>query len=284
MTYRTIAVYVNESRHALERVNFAAQLAVDTDAYLVGVAATALTQSYYIHGMGGIAIESATVLNAYLDQLKERALTALASFDGVADKAGVRSAEKRVIEDEAGSALCLQARYSDLLVMSQNDPSEALPTQASNVAEFVVINSGRPVLLIPYAGKFDAAFERVLIAWDGSLQAARAVTGAIPLLRRAKLVQVAVFDPEIGPTAHGEEPGADIALYLARHGVTVEVTQQNTGQDIDIGNAIVSYSSDFGADLIVMGAYGHSRFRELLLGGATHTILNSMTVPVLMSH
>ena len=124
----------------------------------------------------------------------------------------------------------------------------------------------------------------MVIAWDGSLEASRAVSGAIPLLRQADLVQVAVFDPEIGPAAHGEEPGADIALYLARHGVKVDVERQRTGNEIDIGNAILSHVADFGADLLVMGGYGHARVREILMGGVSRTILRSMTIPVLMSH
>jgi nucleotide-binding universal stress UspA family protein len=152
------------------------------------------------------------------------------------------------------------------------------------VAEYVLLNAINPVLIVPYAGEFSSVGQRVLIAWDGSMEAARAVHGAIPLLQRAGQVQVAVFDPRVGPGAHGEEPGADIALFLARHGIRVDVSRHVTGGEIDIGNAILSHASDFGADLLVMGGYGHSRFREVLLGGVTRTILRSMTTPVLMSH
>ncbi len=281
MSYRTIAVHVNNSRHMLDRAELAARIAIDNNAHLIGVASTGLPESFY---MGGLTGEGATALNVYLDFMKASTETALATFAAAIDKAGVTSFEKRIIENEAGVALSLQARYSDLLIVGQPDSDEALPAERSDMPEYVIVNSGRPVLMVPYAGKFHSVGQRVLIAWDGSLEAARAVSGAIPLLRNAGLVQVAVFNPEIGPDAHGDEPGADIALYLARHDIKVEVAQQYTGGDIDVGNAILSHVTDLGADLVVMGAYGHSRFREVLMGGVTRTILRSMTVPVLMAH
>ena len=112
--------------------------------------------------------------------------------------------------------------------------------------------------------------------------AAPAVTAAIPLLKRAQNVDVVVFNPDSRGDAHGEMPGADIGLYLARHNIKVNVVRQKT--DIDVGNALLSIATDLGSDMIVMGGYGHSRFREILLGGVTRTVLESMTVPILMAH
>jgi nucleotide-binding universal stress UspA family protein len=114
------------------------------------------------------------------------------------------------------------------------------------------------------------------------MEATRAITNTIPLLKRARNVTVASFNPASQFDVHGDQPGADIALYLARHGVKVEVIQKNTS--VNIGDAILSTVSDLQSDLIVMGGYGHTRFREVILGGVTMTILNSMTVPVVMSH
>jgi nucleotide-binding universal stress UspA family protein len=137
------------------------------------------------------------------------------------------------------------------------------------------------VLLVPYAGRFPDAGKRVLVAWNASAEASRAIADALPLLARAESVNVIVF--ETGKAGdHGEEPGADAALYLARHGVKATVSRYGS-PDIDIGSQILSRAADMTADLIVMGAYGHSRMRELVLGGATRTILESMTAPVLMS-
>ena len=103
-------------------------------------------------------------------------------------------------------------------------------------------------------------------------------------MQRAQLVQVVVFNPAGKAAVPGKEPGADMALYLARHGIRVDVAQQHTTAGIDIGSALLSHAADFDADLIIMGGYGHSRFREILLGGVTQAILAAMTVPVLMSH
>ncbi|WP_334186692.1 universal stress protein [Noviherbaspirillum sp.] len=281
MTYKTITVHVNSSRHALDRIRLAAQLARENDAHLVGVAATGLPRSFQAAGMTG---EGGLALSVYLDFMKEHAATSLAAFENTVNKAGVRTFEKSMIDEEAGDALCLQGRYSDLIVVGQTDPDERLPAERTDVPEYVVLNSGRPVLLIPYAGKFEVVGHRVIVAWDGSVEAARAVTAALPLLSKAKQVQVVVFNPSVGPDGHGEVPGADIALYLARHGLNVDVSSQNTGDSIDIGNAVLSYACDFGADLLVMGGYGHARLREVVLGGVTDTILHAMTVPVLMSH
>lgn len=281
MPYKVISVHVNSSRHGLERVMLAAKIAMESDAHLVGVAATGLPRSYYSAGMTG---EGALGMNMYLNFMKEHAAASLAVFESAADKAGVRSFEKCMIEEESGDALCLQARYSDLIILGQTDPDEEIPAERKDIPDYVVLNSGRPVLLLPYAGKFDTIGQRVMIAWDGSLGAARAIASAIPLLRKARQVRIVVFNPGSEFGAHGEEPGADMALYLARHGVNVDVSVQHTGDEIDTGNAILSFAFDFGADLLVMGAYGHARFREVLLGGVTRTVLQAMTLPVLMSH
>ncbi|GIZ50476.1 universal stress protein [Noviherbaspirillum aridicola] len=281
MSYRTIAVHVNASAHTPARVELAARLAALHESHLVGMAATGGASAFYAAGLAG---EGAVALGAYLEFMRESAKTWLAAFEAGARKEGAPSFEPRMIDDESGIALCLQARYSDLLVVGQPDPAERGSGERADAGEYALLNCGKPVLFVPYSGRFDTVGKRVVIAWDGSLEASRAVSGAIPLLRRADLVQVTVFDPEIGPAAHGEEPGADIALYLARHGVKVEVERQRTGREIDIGNALLSHLSDFGADLLVMGGYGHARVREILMGGVSRTVLRSMTVPVLMSH
>jgi nucleotide-binding universal stress UspA family protein len=167
-------------------------------------------------------------------------------------------------------------------VLGQTDTSEVLPAMMSDFPEYVVLYSGRPVLIVPYAGNFTHVGRKVLVAWDGSQEASRAVDGALPFLREAAEVKVVVFNAERQVNMHGDQPGADIALYLARHGVTVDVMQETTEQDS--GNALLSLAADTTADLLVMGCYAHSRFRELLLGGASRTVLASMTLPVLMAH
>ena len=137
--------------------------------------------------------------------------------------------------------------------------------------------------MIPYIGPAPTLGQRVTVAWDASREAARAVNDALPLLVRAQAVDVVTVNPSDSPFGHGEDPGADIALHLARHDIQVEVRRIET-RDLDVANTVLSHIADRGSDLVVMGAYGHSRLRELVLGGVTRTILRDMTVPVLMAH
>jgi nucleotide-binding universal stress UspA family protein len=137
------------------------------------------------------------------------------------------------------------------------------------------------VLIVPRYGVFGTVGERVLIAWNGSREATRAAHDALPLLKRATKVTVLSIDPD--HDSQRRVPSADITLHLARHGVAAEA-DSTVALDIAVGDVLLSRAADLGADLIVMGGYGHSRVREMVLGGATRHLLQHMTVPVLMSH
>ena len=278
MSYKTILVHADQSRHADERVRVAARLALVQGAHLVGTAMTGISR--YLYQDSSIDL-TRTVVAMHMDALYQRASESLARFEAVATAAGAPTCERRLVDDDPEGGLALQARYADLVVVSQADPGDASSRLIPRLPEYVMLNSARPVLVVPYAGSFDQVGDNVLVAWDAGIEATRAVTSAIPLLKRARRVTIAVFNPNPFD-AHGEQPGADIALYLARHGVNIEVSLQQTG--IDVGNAMLSMAADRQSDLIVMGGYGHARFREMLLGGATATLLRTMTVPVLMSH
>jgi len=282
MSYKTVLVHVDKDKHSIERVKLAAQIAMNDEAHLIGAAPSGVSrfiyQSRFIYEGGGMA----THLDSHLEELRKAAKDSLTQFEATVKSIGVQSYEARQVDDEAGAGVSLQARYSDLVVIGQTNLDEPSSTTLPDFPEFVVMNSGRPVLIVPYVGSYDAMPKRVLIAWDASTSATRAVTAAIPLLKRAQNVDVVVFNPDSRGDAHGEVPGADIGLYLARHNVRVNVVRQKT--DIDVGNALLSIATDLGSDMIVMGGYGHSRFREILLGGVTRTVLESMTVPVLMAH
>lgn len=282
MSYKTVLVHVDKDKHASERVKFAAQIAMKEEAHLIGAAPSGISrfiyQSRFIYEGGGMA----THLDNHLEELRKASRDSLAQFENTVKGLGVQSYETRQVDDEAGADISLQARYSDLVVIGQTNPDESSTATLADFPEFVVMNSGRPVLIVPYVGTYESVPKRVLIAWDTSTSATRAVTAAIPMLKRAENVDVVVFNPESRGDAHGEQPGADIALYLARHRIKVNVVRQKT--DIDVGNALLSIATDLGSDMIVMGGYGHSRFREILLGGVTRTVLESMTVPVLMAH
>lgn len=282
MSYKTILVHVDKSAHVSERIRIAATIAHDESAHLIGAAATGVSRYFYQAGMVGSGIAYSSHLEAHIDVLRAQGKQALQAFEQTARVADVRSFETRLVDDEAGAGISLQARYSDLAVLGQADLNDQAAATMPDFPEYVVLSSGRPVLIVPYAGQFDTVGKRVLVAWDASISATRAVTASLPLLRRADTVEVVVFNPDEQGDAHGEQPGADIALYLARHDVKVNVVRQNS--KIDIGNSLLSMTNDLNSDLMVMGGYGHSRFREILLGGVTRTVLASMTVPVLMAH
>ncbi|MFZ6646851.1 universal stress protein [Undibacterium sp. TJN25] len=279
MSYQSILVHVDQSRNVEARIRIAANIANAEGAHLIGVAMTGISRWMYANSAPMFA-DPGMVIN--LDFLKEKAQAALDAFERIVVSMGVESYELRLVDDEAAGGISMQARYSDLVVIGQTDLEDPSPSVTPDFPEYVVLNCGRPVLIVPYAGRFSSVGERALIAWDAGVPAARAVSLALPLLRRAKIAQLVVFNSDRDPGAHGEQPGADIALYLARHKVKVNVSEQSV--KADVGNALLSLATDFASDLIVMGGYGHSRFREILLGGVTRTILSTMTVPVLMSH
>lgn len=277
MSYKTILVHVDESEHACERIKLASAVAMAENAHLIGTATTGASR--YIQRTKMLA-EIDPNFMIHLEFLRKRANRGLEEFEATAQKLGIPSFEKRLVDDEAGGGVCLQARYCDLIVIGQIDPHEPSPVVMPDFPQYVVLNSGRPVLITPHAGKFDMIGSRVLIAWDESMAATRTITNALPLLKRAQIVEVVIFNPEAQPQAG--MPGSDVAVYLARHGIKVDVLLRDT--DKDIGSALLALAGDLNSDLLVMGGYGHSRFREILLGGVTRTVLESMTIPVLMSH
>lgn len=185
---------------------------------------------------------------------------------------------EHTVDAAVAEVVALHARYADLAILGQEDPDVATLRE---LPAHVLLAAGRPALIVPYIGVRDTLGARIAVAWDAGREAARAVNDALPLLTRAKSVLLLTINPRGAP--HGPEPGADIALQLARHGVKVEV-QYSVSDELDPADMILSRLADHGSDLLVMGAYGHSRLRELLLGGVTRHILDHMTVPVFMSH
>ena len=278
MTYKTIVVHVGGEARRRERLDIACSLAAAFDAHLVGL--FALAEFLVPFALGGNAGEVIAEEGRWRD---EAARSAKSDFQAAAARAGVAKTEWRRSERGVLGAARVSARYADLVVVGQADPDHVDEARMpASFAEDLVLSAGRPVLVVPYAGRFSAVGSRVLVAWNAGREAARAVTDALPLLQRAKSVEVVAFEPRRSGADHGAEPGADIALYLARHGVKVSAARQQA--DIDVGSQILSRAADTDADLIVMGAYGHSRAREVVLGGATRSLLEAMTVPVLMAH
>jgi nucleotide-binding universal stress UspA family protein len=280
MTYRNLLVQVDDTEGCAKRIEAAVGLAAAHDAHLTGVyviseaSPASFAQGYL----------PADLLTALQQEVRARADAALARFAAVAQRNQIAFETRvdRVLSTDIADALATNARYADLVILGQIDPDDAL-TGPHYLPEQVILGCGRPALVVPYIGPAATLGERIVIAWDASREAARAVNDALPLLERARTVKVITINPRQEPFGHGEEPGADIGLHLARHDIKIEV-ERVVSREIDVANTILSQAANEGADLLVMGAYGHSRLHEYVLGGVTRTILAEMTVPVLMSH
>src|SRR5947208_4152424 len=205
---------------------------------------------------------------------------ALSRFDAAVKKAGI-SAETRMLDATFGGAatrFAQIARRFDLAVVSQAQRERGASNEL--VIEGALFESGRPVVVVPYIQRRGLTLERVLACWDGSRTAARAIGDAMPLLERAKAVDLVTVAEE---RKSEEIAGTTMSDHLARHGIKTNPKRLTRG-DLAIEDVILSYAADSGADLMVMGGYGHSRLREFILGGVTRGILAAMTAPVLMSH
>lgn len=275
MTYKSILLHLDDSGACAARTSLAIELAITHEAHLTAFYGEPTFAAHMHADMAGMPIER------FEEEAKGKRERVKAKFEEQISRAKYQG-EWRASDVEVLNVLdefSIHARYADLIILGQTDPDVELPSVPGDFPELVCLSVGRPVLVVPYAGGFSHIGERVLIAWNGSREATRAVSDALPLLKRAKQVTVLVINAD--RDAHGEIPGADITWYLARHGVEAQVMQAVSE---DVGELLLSRAADLSADLLVMGAYGHSRLKEMVLGGVTRTVLKSMTLPVLMSH
>jgi nucleotide-binding universal stress UspA family protein len=272
-----ILVHLDASPRARIRLDLAVALARQHRAHLTALHVIDVALPVMAMGDGGGA-----VIAELMEQMRQTALKAgaqlQAAFQEAIRREGIMG-EWRQVEGSAAELVALHGRYADLLVLGQDDPE----SDHAGLLEAVLFDSGRPVLAIPFASTFPQIGRRVLVGWNASREASRAVHDALPLLAKAESACVFLANPKRGLGAHGEEPGADIARHLARHGLKVEVAKA-VADDVADSALLLNHASDMGADLLVMGAYGHSRLREFILGGVTRSLLREMTVPVLLSH
>jgi nucleotide-binding universal stress UspA family protein len=274
-----ILVHVDASPQARIRLDLAVALARQHQTHLTALHIIDVALPVMAMGDGG---GGGAIIAELMEQMRQTALTAGAQLKTIFQEAIRREGvmgEWRQVEGRAVELLALHGRYADLLVMGQDDPESG----NAGLLEAVLFDSGRPVLAIPFAGTFKTIGKRVLVGWNASREASRAVHDALPLLAKAESTCVFLANPKRGLAAHGEEPGADIARHLARHGLKVEVAK-TIANDVADSALLLNHASDMSADLLVMGAYGHSRLREFILGGVTRSLLREMTVPVLLSH
>jgi nucleotide-binding universal stress UspA family protein len=257
--------------------NYAASVAAALQAHLVGVAfiydpIVPISDGGYI---------PAEVIETQRADNQTAAESTIESFTAASNRAGI-SAEPLTLSaslDGAGDRFARMARRFDLAIVGQGQPE--MSTMEQIIGETTLFESGRPMIMVPYIQKGPFKIDNVMICWDGSRAAARAVADAIPILGKSGRVEIVIVTNEPGKQYDIE--GADIGQHLARHGLKVNV-HRLPGGDIDVADALLSYAADSTADFMVMGGYGHSRLREFVLGGVTRSIFQSMTVPVLVSH
>ena len=272
-----IVVFVDGQGDTAGILESAALLAEDHGAHLTGVFMQPLPAStppeMFARGKGVW-----DVIDAHRTQLEGIEAGHRTLFADAVRRHGIRS-EWRSVPYWSGDVE-VHARYADLAVVARPDPARQT-AGPPGLVESLVLTSGRPVIVLPPRSTA-SRLSRILIGWNAGREAARAVADALPLLIRAAAVEVLVIDSERRRGDHGQEPGADIARYLARHGAQVEVRRLSSDGE-DVGRLLLSQAAAFGADLLVMGAYGHARLNELIFGGVTRTALHDADLPVLMS-
>jgi nucleotide-binding universal stress UspA family protein len=257
--------------------DYAVSVAATFDAHLAGIAFL-YDPIVPVSGAGYIPAE---VIESQERDNQAATKAALDRFTAATDRAGVTAEPLTLSASFAGvgEQFGRIARRFDLSIVGQAEPEASAAEEM--IAEAALFESGRPVIIVPYIQKAPLKLDRVMLCWDGSRAAARAIADAMPLLDRAGRVEIVIIANEHGK--QDEIEGADMGAHLARHGLNVEVKRTVLG-DIDVADVILSHAADAGSDFIVMGGYGHSRLREFVLGGVTRSIFRSMTAPVLMSH
>src|SRR3989449_4208278 len=272
-----IVVFVDGETEPTAIMEFAGVLALEYGAHLTGVfmrPAPAVTPpEMFVRGEG-----IPNVIEVRQAQVERVEADHRARFDEIVRRNALGSEWRSVpyFSSDAG----VHARYADLAVVARPHPA-GQTAGPPGLVESLVLTSGRPVIVLP-PHSTASRLSRILVGWNAGREAVRAVADALPLLVRAAAVEVLVIDPERHRADHGQEPGGGIARYLARHGARVEVRRLSSDGE-DVGRLLLSHAAAFGADLLVMGAYGHARLNELIFGGVTRTALHDAGLPVLMS-
>ena len=271
LSIKDILIHVDTAPAYGRRLRLAIALAQRCDAALIG--------GYVLPSPDIVTLASdgttAVALAAYLASLEEEAAAAEDRFRAMLSEEGLRG-EWRKGRGSVAACMADWARAADLVVLGQEDPDVAV---ALDAPEDVILSCGRPVLVVPYAGEFDRIGEQALVAWNASREATRAVHDALPLLAMSKAVTILAVDPDDDERERGEE----LVRHLARHGLQA-AAETKESRERAVADVLLSEAKALGCDLIVMGAYGHSRLRETILGGVTRDMLRRMTLPVLMTH
>jgi nucleotide-binding universal stress UspA family protein len=253
MALKNLLVHLDPSKSSLKRAETAIALALTHGAHLTGLAvAHEPSMPSYVE-----AEIPAAVFSRMRTNLKADLATVIDAFSSQANAAGISFETRTELTlNPVAELIARHARYTDLVIMGQADTDDPL-TGSPELVEDVLLGSGRAALIVPYIGAQQRPGRRVMVAWDAGREAARAVNDALPLLEAAEQVVVAVVNPRRGRDGHGEQPGADIATHLARHGVKVQV-QVYSNRDLSISEVLLARIADENVDLVVLGAYGRT--------------------------
>ncbi len=284
MPFKTIMVLLNDSSRTEQLLDAASALARQFDAHLVGLYILPTAKIYADVGL----VATPMVFEGYRDLFKSKLAEVRKKFEARAKQDGLKAEWRTVnsIFPEIAESAIAHSRSAELVVTSQIDYGPDGSIEQDFVVR-LVMESGRPVLIIPRKGSFaprgEGIAERAMVGINGTKESTRAMFDALPLLRLVKETRLVWVDPYKESEAAGSVPGAEEAAVLARHGIKA-VAEPMMTDGYNAGEALLMRASDLGADLLVMGAYAHSRMREFVFGGATRHVLEHMTIPVLMSH
>jgi nucleotide-binding universal stress UspA family protein len=279
MGYKTILVHCDAGKMSAVRVRVAFDLGRRFEAHVIGVYMRPRFEAP-VFSDGTVAMDS--LYRNYETSVKGDEARALAVFESAAG--GIGSSQWRIADGHPDDALAELAHGADLVIVGQREPEPAPIGSLPNLAERLALSSERPVLVIPHIGIANPPGRIVMLCWNGRREAGRAAAGALPLLKKADRVIVLTIDAaKESESDDRHRAAADPVEWLTRHGVKASL-QRDSATDTDIGNIILSRAADSSVDLIVMGIYGHSRMREMVMGGVSRTVLASMTVPTLMAH
>jgi nucleotide-binding universal stress UspA family protein len=281
MAYKTILAHCNDKARLRRVLEPAVELAGAFEAHLTGLS---ITPPAVVVPAGMPGAPETVIVDDHCRAYRAENPEMKATFEAMVRS---RSLPAEWRDLEAGTRTVADvalehAHAADLIVAAQTDAKWA-GSGHLDVADRLVVESGRPVLIVPNEGKPGATARKILVAWNARREAARAVFDALPLLQRAEEVKVIWVNPQSEDALAQDVPAADICVTLARHGVKCEAAEA-VRPYANVGRTLLACAQDFGADLLVMGCYGHSRLREFVLGGASEHVLKSMTIPVLMSH
>ena len=278
MAPKDILVHVDHTEQGQRRLDAAIGLAVAHDAHLIGLCVVD-----YPRLPNYVTAEIPDEIRRHqIEAVDAQAVRAETLFEERVRLAGINGEWRRVTGAPV-QIIALHGRYVDIVIVGQRDPAGESGIDDPTMPDQLILAVGRPVLVVPYVGQFPVIGERILVAWGASRLATRAVNDALPLMGGARQVIVLAVNPPKGAEGEGEIPSADICLHLARHGIKAEA-QHVYADDVSVGDMLLSRAAEQGIDLIVTGAYGHARWREIVLGGVTRHMLKHMTVPTLMSH